>query len=114
MNLLSVLLFISANVFAYSLGHDFKGFDDTVLFDIDWRDDFFFVRNFELIYMFSLMYLLQNKPIEDEPLEVTTHTKDRYTCLIPQLETKEKFSESAYTGPGNVHSIMLILNANIK
>lgn len=31
-------------------GHDLKGFDDTILFDIDWRDDFFFVNEFLIIY----------------------------------------------------------------
>ncbi|XP_075224745.1 endoplasmic reticulum lectin 1 isoform X2 [Lycorma delicatula] len=64
---------------------DFKGFDDTVLFKINWpgRD------SNELLDL----------PENGDSMFVTTHNNERYKCLLPDLQEKEKDSEETYSGP---------------
>ncbi|RZF34826.1 hypothetical protein LSTR_LSTR011213 [Laodelphax striatellus] len=64
---------------------DLKGFDDTVLFKLNWpgRD------SSELL----------DVPENGEYLFVTTHNKEKYRCLLPDLREKEKGSEEIYSGP---------------
>ncbi|CAH1373828.1 unnamed protein product [Tenebrio molitor] len=80
MNLLSVInLFLPVIV----LGHDIKGFDDTVLFDIHWPGD-----NIEGI-----------DSINTEDLIVTTSHQEKYRCILPNVQEKESISEDKYEGP---------------
>jgi len=65
------------------LGHDIKGFDDTVLFDIHWpgekTDDIDFVNSENLI--------------------VTTSHQEKYRCVLPNIQERETSSEEKYEGP---------------
>lgn len=68
-------------------GHDLKGFDDTILFNLNWPgkgDD-----------------LAMEEPIGDEPLIVTSHNKEKYKCFIPNLSEAPSEPQTPYTGPGN-------------
>lgn len=77
---LTIILFLWGKVST----HDFRGFDDTILFKINWPG------NTEDIY---------DQSPDAEPLFVTTHNKEKYKCLIPQLQDKESDSDTAYSGP---------------
>lgn len=77
---LTIILFLWGKVSS----HDFRGFDDTILFKINWPG------TTEDIY---------DQNSDAEPLFVTTHNKEKYNCLIPQLQNKESDSDTAYNGP---------------
>ncbi|PNF24823.1 Endoplasmic reticulum lectin 1 [Cryptotermes secundus] len=65
-------------------GTDVKGFDDTVLFKINWPGR-------------SGNDLLETS--DAEPLLVTTANNERYKCLLPHFQEKEKDSFDTYSGP---------------
>ncbi|KAJ4443520.1 hypothetical protein ANN_05192 [Periplaneta americana] len=65
-------------------GTDVKGFDDTVLFKINWPGR-------------SGNELLDTS--DAEPLVVTTENNERYKCLLPHFQEKEKDSIDTYNGP---------------
>lgn len=65
-------------------GADVKGFDDTVLFKINWPGR-------------SGNDLLETS--DAEPLLVTTENNERYKCLLPHFQEKEKDSFDTYSGP---------------
>ncbi|RZC34923.1 PRKCSH domain containing protein [Asbolus verrucosus] len=73
------VLFLSVFV----CGHDIKGFDDTVLFDIHWPGE-----NTEGIDF-----------INSENIIVTTSHQEKYRCVLPNIQEKEAISEEKYDGP---------------
>lgn len=68
------------------LGHDLKGFDDTILFNLNWPG--------------KSSDLMMEQSIEEEPLIVTSHNKEKYKCFIPSLSEAPSEPETPYTGPG--------------
>ncbi|PSN40562.1 Endoplasmic reticulum lectin 1 [Blattella germanica] len=75
-------ILFSSNVFIQ--GTDVKAFDDTVLFKINWPGK-------------SASELLDTS--DSEPLFVTTENNERYKCLLPHFQEREKDSVDSYTGP---------------
>lgn len=69
------------------IGHDLKGFDDTILFNLNWTG--------------KSGDLLLEQSVEEEPLIVTTHNKEKYKCFIPSLSEAPSEPETPYTGAGN-------------
>ncbi|XP_044258642.1 endoplasmic reticulum lectin 1 [Tribolium madens] len=65
------------------LGHDVKGFDDTVLFDIHWPGE-----NTENIDFANA-----------ENIIVTSSHQEKYQCILPNIQEKETSSEEKYDGP---------------
>lgn len=74
-------------------GHDLKGFDDTILFNLNWPG-----KSSDLIM----------ESIGEEPLIVTSHNKEKYKCFIPSLSEAPSEPETPYTGPGNENDNFLI------
>lgn len=68
-------------------GHDLKGFDDTILFNLNWPG-----KSNDLII----------EPGAEEPLIVTTHNKEKYKCFIPSLSETLTEPQALYNGPGTV------------
>lgn len=68
-------------------GHDLKGFDDTILFNLHWPG--------------KSSDLMIDPPTNEEPLIVTTHNKEKYKCYIPSLSEAPSEPQTPYTGPGN-------------
>lgn len=71
------------------LCYDGKGFDDTILFDINWAGSK--TKDIDL-----------NNP---EHMTVTTSHKEKYKCFLPNLEEKEINKNEQYAGP---HPLQLI------
>uniref|UniRef100_U5EP20 Endoplasmic reticulum lectin 1 n=1 Tax=Corethrella appendiculata TaxID=1370023 RepID=U5EP20_9DIPT len=76
--LLSSLLLLHHQI----LANDFKGFDDTVLFNLVWPGKDEILPNFT-----------------DEELIVTTMNKEKYKCIIPSITKSETTEDIVYTGP---------------
>ncbi|XP_022185059.1 endoplasmic reticulum lectin 1 isoform X1 [Nilaparvata lugens] len=85
MNSIFNFVVFSLLIFVKFVIGDLKGFDDTVLFKLNWpgRD------SSELL----------DVPENGEYMFVTTHNKEKYKCLLPDLREKEKGSEEIYSGP---------------
>lgn len=66
-----------------SLGHDIKGFDDTILFDIHWPGDK--TDDIDLT--------------NSESIIVTSSHQEKYRCILPNIQEKESTSEEKYEGP---------------
>lgn len=70
------------------IGHDLKGFDDTILFNLIWPG--------------KSNDLMMEQSVDEEPLIVTTHNKEKYKCFIPSLSEAPSEPQTPYTGPGNL------------
>ncbi|XP_068085318.1 endoplasmic reticulum lectin 1 isoform X2 [Anabrus simplex] len=78
-------LFILCTLFFYiGYGIEIKGFDDSVLYKINWPGS-------------GASDILDG--LGFEPLVVTTEHNEKYKCLLPQSQSKEKDSEEIYEGP---------------
>ncbi|CAH3876675.1 unnamed protein product [Pieris brassicae] len=88
MNILFLSFLIIGSAFAVQ--HDFKGFDDTILFSINWPGSPEALEN-----------LVNNKEIkpEESQLKVTTTQKEQYECHLPILKDKVTTSVEDYDGP---------------
>lgn len=77
---------IILSVILQSYGHDLKGFDDTLLYNINWKTE-----------------LLENDVDElkgnNEEMIVTTMHKEKYKCMLPNINEKENGNLINYTGP---------------
>ncbi|KAL0113087.1 hypothetical protein PUN28_012360 [Cardiocondyla obscurior] len=79
-------------------GHDFRHFDDTVLFKINWPGK-------------SDVELLEPHP-NAEPYFITTANNERYRCVIPDTtEQEHEFSET-YDGPNPIQLLQPIFAHN--
>ncbi|XP_045495294.1 endoplasmic reticulum lectin 1 isoform X1 [Colias croceus] len=74
----------------FCIEQDFKGFDDSILFTINWPGS-----------PDALESLVDKdiKPEENEILQVTTTQKEQYECHIPILQSKVTNSIEDYDGP---------------
>uniref|UniRef100_A0A182K168 Endoplasmic reticulum lectin 1 n=1 Tax=Anopheles christyi TaxID=43041 RepID=A0A182K168_9DIPT len=70
-------------------GHDLKGFDDSVLFNLVWHS-----KN-DII----------GAPVNSEDIVVTTANKEKYRCLIPSITAKETTGDVEYSGPSPLELI---------
>ncbi|CAK1540714.1 unnamed protein product [Leptosia nina] len=71
--------------------HDFKGFDDTILFTIDWPGTPAKLEN-----------IVDNKEFkvqESEKLKVKTTQKEEYECQLPVLKDRVSTNIEDYSGP---------------
>lgn len=87
---------------ADTLMHDFRGFDDTILYDIDWTEDQEFVSAIDRVsglcgIITDPRFLMQN-PSTEEQFVIAADKEDEYSCLIPKMESKENESKAPYTG----------------
>ncbi|XP_012252600.2 endoplasmic reticulum lectin 1 isoform X2 [Athalia rosae] len=82
---LYLVLFV---VICFVYGHDLKGFDDTVLFKINWPGK-------------STTDLLE-PPTNTESYFITTANNERYHCLIPDTAEQEHDYGETYAGPNPI------------
>lgn len=76
-------IIISCFLFKISVQSDLKGFDDTVLFSLNWSEEL----------------LPEDDEIAQEFITVTSSHKEKYKCLIPSILEKETDQEEKYAGP---------------
>uniref|UniRef100_A0A182IZ96 Endoplasmic reticulum lectin 1 n=1 Tax=Anopheles atroparvus TaxID=41427 RepID=A0A182IZ96_ANOAO len=69
--------------FLVTSGHDLKGFDDSVLFNLVWHG------KDELVPI----------PPDSEQIVVTSANKEKYRCVIPSITAKESTGDVEYNGP---------------
>lgn len=79
----TLCILISCILFKISVQNDLKGFDDTILFSLNWSDEL----------------LPEDEDIAQEFITVTSSHKEKYKCLIPSILEKETDQEEKYTGP---------------
>ncbi|XP_068632451.1 endoplasmic reticulum lectin 1 isoform X2 [Battus philenor] len=81
---------ISAIVLVECIEHDFKGFDDNILFSINWpgTNDALEKEAEEA-----------SKPQTKEVVQVTTSQKEKYECHLPELQSKQSMNIAEYDGP---------------
>lgn len=75
-------LIIALCVFKNSIQSDFKGFDDTVLFSLNWPGE-----------------LLPEDEKAEESIIVTSSHQEKYKCTIPAVVEKVTNHEEKYSGP---------------
>lgn len=84
-------------IFNISIQSDIKGFDDTVLFSLNWSE--------ELI------------PDDDETAQefitVTSSHQEKYKCAIPLIVEKETDQEVKYTGPSALELLSPLFTQSI-
>ncbi|KFB39791.1 AGAP009546-PA-like protein [Anopheles sinensis] len=86
MRLLNSLLLVAVfgvGPFLFTNGHDLKGFDDSVLFNLVWHTKDELVPN----------------PPDAEEIVVTSANKEKYRCVIPSITAKESTGDVEYNGP---------------
>ncbi|KAF7268236.1 hypothetical protein GWI33_018602 [Rhynchophorus ferrugineus] len=85
--ILSILLFLF-NI-SQTVQHDIKGFDDTVLFDINWPGS-----------------LPTDLDLEhSESIILTSSMQEKFKCVLPNVVEKEEAKEEEYTGPSPLELI---------
>ncbi|CAH2991090.1 unnamed protein product [Chilo suppressalis] len=77
--------------------HDSRGFDDTILFGINWPGAP------EVLENLADGELNKSQVHNKEVLKVTTAQKEKYECHIPELQTKESISIEDYDGPSPIN-----------
>ncbi|XP_055684497.1 endoplasmic reticulum lectin 1 isoform X1 [Lutzomyia longipalpis] len=73
-----------------SLEPDLKGFDDNILYKINWPGKIDDLQDAE----------------RAEPMFVTTSKKEKYRCMIPPIQTVEDTDNSPYMGPAPLDLLM--------
>ncbi|XP_004929447.1 endoplasmic reticulum lectin 1 isoform X1 [Bombyx mori] len=82
--------------------HDFKGFDDSILFGINWPGNPNLNENF--------VDGEKNKSQNQELVKVTTTNKESYECQLPELRSTESTSIDDYDGPSPLHLLKPLMN----
>ncbi|XP_050668715.1 endoplasmic reticulum lectin 1 isoform X1 [Leptidea sinapis] len=93
------LVFIVGSVLC--IEHDFKGFDDTILFRINWPGK---LENFVETRV---------KTEQKDLLQVTTSFSEQYACHLPILHSKGTSSSEDYTGPTPLELLKPIFSQKI-
>lgn len=70
-------------LFENSIQSDIKGFDDTVLFSLNWSEEL----------------LPEDEETAQESITVTSSHQEKYKCIIPSVVEKETDDEEKYAGP---------------
>ncbi|XP_046739342.1 endoplasmic reticulum lectin 1 isoform X2 [Diprion similis] len=89
---LHLIALITSNVICFVYGHDLKGFDDTVLFKINWPGK-------------SAPDLLE-PTTNKEPYFITTANNEQYHCLIPDTTEQEYDNGETYAGPNPIEILL--------
>ncbi|XP_014479624.1 PREDICTED: endoplasmic reticulum lectin 1 isoform X1 [Dinoponera quadriceps] len=93
-----VIYSIICILISITYAHDFRNFDDTVIFKINWPGK----SNTELLESHSNV----------EPYFITTANNERYKCIIPDtIEQENDYSES-YIGPNPIQLLQPIFAQN--
>ncbi|XP_030748881.1 endoplasmic reticulum lectin 1 [Sitophilus oryzae] len=74
----------------YSIQSDIKGFDDTILFDINWPGS----------------YANLDSDVNAETITVTSSMQEKYKCILPNIIEKEEKKEESYSGPSPLELIV--------
>ncbi|KAI8422737.1 hypothetical protein MSG28_006496 [Choristoneura fumiferana] len=101
------LLVLSVIGAVLSIEHDYKGFDDSILFGINWPGAQEALEN--LVDGEAKPQAQQNKEI----LLVSTSQKEKYECHLPELLTKETNSIEEYDGPSPINLLKLLFTQKI-
>lgn len=75
-------------------GYDSKGFDDSILFDINWPGS-----NIDQV----------NVP-EEDGITLMTSYKEKYKCILPNIQEKEPNHSENYDGPSAIELISPLFN----
>ncbi|CAG4985733.1 unnamed protein product [Parnassius apollo] len=86
----SWFLFLSTLAIGKCIEHDFKGFDDSILFGINWPGSNDVLEN---------VVDGVNKPQAKEIMQVMTSQNEKYECHLPELQSKEAMNTEDYDGP---------------
>ncbi|XP_030024178.2 endoplasmic reticulum lectin 1 isoform X1 [Manduca sexta] len=94
----NVLLVLCAFSHCLCIEHDFKGFDDSILFGINWPGKVDDIAE-------NLVDGKADNPqiLNKEILQVSTSNKETYECHIPELSTREAINTEDYDGPSPMH-----------
>ncbi|XP_046591251.1 endoplasmic reticulum lectin 1 isoform X1 [Neodiprion lecontei] len=95
---LHLIALITSNVICFVYGHDLKGFDDTVLFKINWPGK-------------SATDLLE-PTANAEPYFITTANNEQYHCLIPDTTEQEYDNGETYAGPNPIQILSTLFVQN--
>ncbi|XP_050347062.1 endoplasmic reticulum lectin 1 isoform X2 [Nymphalis io] len=97
----SVCLLVISAVAVLSIEHDFKGFDDSILFGINWPG------------VQETLPKLEDGSVNQEVLKVTTSHKEKYECRLPELHKKETTSIEEYDGPSPINLLKPLFTQKI-
>uniref|UniRef100_A0A6B2E7J5 Endoplasmic reticulum lectin 1 n=1 Tax=Phlebotomus kandelakii TaxID=1109342 RepID=A0A6B2E7J5_9DIPT len=84
MQFLVQIVFIAWLYVSGSVKADYKGFDDNIIYKINWPGKIDDLQNVD----------------GGEPMLVTSSNKEKYQCMIPPVQTVEDTSNTPYLGPG--------------
>lgn len=93
-----IVCVIFSIVFIAVHGHEFKNFDDTVLFKVNWPG--------------QLNKELAAPKIEGEPYFITSANKEKYQCFIPDTTVQKQENTEPYVGPNPMRMLSLLFNQN--
>ncbi|CAH0750433.1 unnamed protein product [Diatraea saccharalis] len=91
------LLTVCALGIALCIEHDSRGFDDTILFKINWPGAPDVLENL------ADNELNKSQTQKKEVLKITTTQNEKYECHIPESQTKEANSIEDYDGPSPIN-----------
>lgn len=101
MKYLCLLLFSLIGVLG--IEHDFKGFDDSILFGIEWPGPL------DNLQISDEDWISKNKGL----IRVTTSDKEKYECQIPELHVKEMHKNDKYEGPTPINLLKPLFSQKI-
>lgn len=94
---LSLGLLISCFIFKTTIQSDVKGFDDTVLFSLNWSEEL----------------LPDEEETAQEFITITSSHQEKYKCAIPLIVEKEANQEVKYTGPSALELLSPLFTQSI-
>ncbi|XP_047530097.1 endoplasmic reticulum lectin 1 isoform X2 [Vanessa atalanta] len=97
----SVCLLVISAVGVLSIEHDFKGFDDSILFGINWPG------------VQDTLPKLEDGSANREVLKVTTSHHEKYECRLPELHEKETTNIEEYDGPSPINLLKPLFTQKI-
>lgn len=92
-----------------SIEHDFKGFDDSILFGINWPGS----KDLETLVDGEINPPATPELQKKETVKVTTSNKEKYECKIPELKSKESTSIEEYDGPSPISLLKPLFSQKI-
>nr|XP_034827027.1 endoplasmic reticulum lectin 1 isoform X2 [Maniola hyperantus] len=98
------LFILSVTVCVYGIEHDFKGFDDSILFGIVWPGTLDTPEN---------LIDGEVKPEVQDVLEVTTSQKEKYKCHLPVLRPNQTTTIENYDGPSPINLLKPLFSQKI-
>ncbi|XP_046962137.1 endoplasmic reticulum lectin 1 isoform X2 [Vanessa cardui] len=97
----SVCLLVISAVGVLSIEHDFKGFDDSILFGINWPG------------VQESLPKLEDGSANREVVKVTTSHHEKYECRLPELHEKETTNIEEYDGPSPINLLKPLFTQKI-